>query len=209
MIWRVEKADFVEELARILAKIQALKFGVFTLASGKMSSYYVDLRLIPSYPLVFKKIVNMYSRMIIEEIALSNFDIVCGVPTSGLVFASAVALSLEKPLIYTRKEVKSHGTQKTIEGILKPGDRVLLIDDLITTGTSLLAAKDDVISEGGEIKDAVVLVDRQEGGLENMMKAGVKSHNIAGITDLANALHNNNVINKEEYLSVLEQIGME
>ena len=208
MSWKVKKADFVEELARILAKIQALKFGVFTLASGKMSSYYVDLRLIPSYPLVFKKIVNMYSRMIIEEVELSNFDIICGVPTSGLVFASAVAISLEKPLIYTRKEMKPHGTQKTIEGILKSGDRVLLVDDLVTTGTSLLAAKEDIISEGGKINDSVVLVDRQEGGPENMIKAGIKSHHIAGITDLANVLHNNNVISKEEYRSVLEQIGV-
>jgi orotate phosphoribosyltransferase len=207
MSWDEEKSHLVKDLARSLVKTQALKFGVFTLTSGKMSSYYIDLRLVPSYPSIFKKIVNMFSRVIVEEVGLSNFDLICGIPTSGLVFASAVAFSLEKPLIYVRKEARGHGTQKNVEGLLKPGQRVLLIDDLITTGSSLVTAKEAVTSEGGEISDTVVLVDREEGGIQKLKELGINVRYVSKVTELAKELYQNNVITDEEYNAVLKQVG--
>jgi len=208
MSWDKEKSHLVKDLARSLVKTQALKFGVFTLTSGKMSSYYIDLRLVPSYPSIFKKIINMFSRVIVEEVGLSNFDLICGIPTSGLVFASAVAFSLEKPLIYVRKEARGHGTQKNVEGLLKPGQRVLLIDDLITTGSSLVTAKEAVTSEGGEISDTVVLVDREEGGIQKLKELGINVRYVSKVTELAKELYQNNVITDEEYNAVLKQVGI-
>jgi len=196
----------VRELAKSLVKTQALKFGVFKLTSGKMSSYYIDLRLVPSYPQVFKKIVDMYRSIVVNEIGLSNFDVLCGIPTSGLVFASALAYSLEKPLIYIRKDVKAHGTQKNVEGFLKPGDRVLLVDDLITTGLSLASSAEMVLGEGGVVSDAVVLVDREEGGVENLSRSNIRVHYVARVSELAKELYENNVIGEEEYNAVLKQI---
>ncbi|MEM3403174.1 MAG: orotate phosphoribosyltransferase [Nitrososphaeria archaeon] len=207
MNWNEEKLHLVKDLARSLVKAQALKFGVFTLTSGKMSSYYIDLRLVPSYPSIFKKIISMFSRVVVEEVGLSNFDLICGIPTSGLVFASAVAFSLEKPLIYVRKEVRGHGTQKNIEGLLKPGQRVLLIDDLITTGSSLITAKEAVTLEGGEVSDAVVLVDREEGGIQKLKEFGITVHYVSKVTEIAKELYQNNVITDEEYKAVLKQVG--
>ncbi|MEM2153599.1 MAG: orotate phosphoribosyltransferase [Nitrososphaeria archaeon] len=201
-----EKTLLVKELAKSLVKTQSLKFGVFKLTSGKMSSYYIDLRLVPSYPQVFKKIIGMYSNVIVNEIGLSNFDVICGIPTSGLVFASALAYSLEKPLIYIRKDVKSHGTQKSIEGFLKPGDRVLLVDDLITTGSSLISSSEMILGEGGLIKDAVVLVDREEGGITNLKNLGITVHYVAKVSELAKNLYENNIISEEEYNAVIKQI---
>lgn len=200
------KGFLVKELAKSLVKTQALKFGVFKLTSGKMSSYYIDLRLVPSYPQVFKRIIGMYSSIIVNEVGLSNFDVICGIPTSGLVFASALAYSLEKPLIYIRKDVKSHGTQKNIEGFLKPGDRVLLVDDLITTGSSLISSSEMVLGEGGVIKDAVVLVDREEGGIANLKNISINVHYVAKVSELAKDLYENNIIGEEEYNAVLKQI---
>jgi len=208
MNWDEEKSHLIKDLARSLVKTQALKFGVFTLTSGKMSSYYIDLRLVPSYPSIFKKIINMFSRVIVEEVGLSNFDLICGIPTSGLVFASAVAFSLEKPLIYVRKEARGHGTQKNVEGLLKPGQRVLLIDDLITTGSSLVTAKEAVTSEGGEISDTVVLVDREEGGIQKLKELGINVRYVSKVTELAKELYQNNVITDEEYNAVLKQVGI-
>jgi len=196
----------IRELAKSLVKTQSLKFGVFKLTSGKMSSYYIDLRLVPSYPKVFKRIIEMYTNIIVNEIGLSNFDLLCGIPTSGLVFASAIAYYLEKPLIYIRKDVKAHGTQKNIEGVLKPGDRVLLIDDLITTGSSLMASAEIVLGEGGVINDAIVLVDREEGGIENLSKSNIRVHYVAKVSELAKELYENNIIGEEEYNAVLKQI---
>jgi len=207
MSWKPGKVSFIRELSRSLVKTQALKFGVFNLTSGKMSSYYIDLRLVPSYPQIFKKIINMYCKVIVKEIGLSKFNIICGIPTSGLVFASAIAISLEKPLIYIRKEVKPHGTQRNIEGLIRPGDNVLLVDDLITTGSSLITSKEMIAAEGCEIVDSIVLVDREEGGIENLKNAGVTVHYVAKVTELTKELFNNNIINEEEYSAVLKQIG--
>ncbi|MGQ9780658.1 MAG: orotate phosphoribosyltransferase [Nitrososphaeria archaeon] len=209
MSWQSKKSEYVKELARSLVKTQALKFGVFTLTSGKMSSYYIDLRLVPSYPSIFKRIVEMYGNVILNEVGLSGFDAICGIPTSGLVFASAIAMSLTKPLIYVRKEVKHHGTQRNIEGFVKPGDHVLLVDDLITTGTSLVSSKELITAEGCEITDAVVLVDREEGGALSLERIGVKLHFVAKVTELAKELYDNNVIGEEEYKAVLKQAGIE
>jgi len=208
MNWETEKFSFIKELARSLVKTQALKFGVFTLTSGNMSSYYIDLRLVPSYPQIFKKIIDMYCKVIVKEIGLSKFDIICSIPTSGLVFASVIAMSLEKPLIYIRKEARQHGTQRNIEGLIKPGDHVLLVDDLITTGSSLITSKEMIAAEGCEITDSIVLVDREEGGIENLKRIGVNIHYVAKVTELTKELYNNNVINEEEYSAVLKQIGI-
>ena len=199
--------SFAKELAMSLVKTQALKFGVFTLTSGKMSSYYIDLRLVPSYPKVFQKIVDMYGKVIKKEVGLSKFDVICGIPTSGLVFASAIAMSLEKPLIYVRRDARQHGTQRNIEGLIKPGDRILLIDDLVTTGSSLISSKEMIAAEGCEVMDAVVLVDREEGGIQNLKNIGVKVHYVAKVTELAKELYENNVISEEEYTAVFKQIG--
>ncbi len=207
MSWNSQRPSYVRELARSLVKTQALKFGVFTLTSGKMSSYYIDLRLVPSYPTIFKKIVGMYKDVIMNHVKLSSFDAICGIPTSGLVFATAIALSLGKPLIYVRKEAKPHGTQRNIEGFVKPGGRVLLVDDLITTGTSLITSRELIAAEGCETTDAVVLVDREEGGVQNLEKVGVKLHSVAKVTELARELYDNNIISEGEYKAVLKQIG--
>ncbi|MBS7626662.1 orotate phosphoribosyltransferase [Candidatus Bathyarchaeota archaeon] len=193
------------EFCRILIKTNALKFGVFKLTSGKLSPYYVDLRSIPSYPEAFKKIMGFYGVLVKEEVGLDNFDRISCVPTSGLLFAAVLAFQHSKPILYVRREAKTHGRERRIEGVLTPGDRVILVDDLITTGKSLVDVTQVVRGEGGIVTDAIVLLDREEGGRGNLERIGVKLHSFMRISEVANRLFNLGVIDESKYRDIIEQ----
>lgn len=197
------------EICKILNQIGALKFGTFRLTSGKMSPYYIDLRIVPSFPDAFHKTCDFNAALIREEIGLENLDRIAGIPVAGIPFASLVAYKLEKPFLYIRKGPRLHGRQKRIEGILAPGDHVLLIDDLITTGLSLRKAAKAIEAEGGVIKDAVVLLDREEGGEENLQSEGIRLHALLKISEIADMLHEIGAIDAEQLKTILEQIKKE
>jgi len=150
------------QLCQILYKIGALKFGTFRLTSGKISPYYIDLRIVPSFPDAFHKICELYVKLIKNNVGTKNFKRIAGIPTAGIPFASVVAYSLNKSFLYTRPTQRKHGRERNVEGILIPGDEVLLLDDLITSGKSLRKAASAIRAEGGVINDAVVLIDREE-----------------------------------------------
>lgn len=194
------------EVAKILNKIGAIKFGTFKLTSGKMSPYYIDLRIIPSFPDAFHRICNFHTDFIKERIGVENFDRIAGIPIGGIPFASLMAYHLRKPFVYIRKGVRLHGRQKRIEGLLTPGDRVLLIDDLITTGISLKKAAKTIQSEGGITPDAVVILDREEGGRENLDKEGIKLHALLNISEVADRLYEIGSIDRGQLKTILKQI---
>lgn len=194
------------EICKILNKIGALKFGTFKLTSGKISPYYIDLRVVPSFPDVFKKICNFYVTLIKREIGTKNFERVAGIPVAGIPFASLIAYQLQKPLLYVRKNLRLHGRQRKIEGILTPGDRVLLIDDLITTGLSLRKAAKAIAAEGGVVTDAVVLLDREEKGKDTLGKDGIKVHTLLNISEIANKLYEIGAIDDGQLQTILKQI---
>jgi orotate phosphoribosyltransferase len=202
-----EKSEAVKiEICRILNKIGALQFGTFKLTSGKISPYYIDLRIVPSFPDVLQKVCNFYTNFIRDDIGMNAFNRVAGIPVAGIPFASIIAHSLKKPFIYIRKGIRLHGRQRRIEGILSPGDRVLLIDDLITTGLSLRKAAKAIMAEGGVVTDAVVLLDREEGGREKLMKNGIKLHALLKISEVAKKLYEIEAINEEQLKTILKQI---
>ncbi len=197
------------EICKILNKIGALQFGVFKLTSGKISPYYVDLRIVPSFPDAFQEICNFYVNFIKEEIGVKNFERIAGIPVAGIPFASLIAYNLQKPFLYIRKGVRLHGRQRRIEGIIAPGDRVLLIDDLITTGLSLVEAAEAIIAEGGVVTDAAVLLDREEGGREKLGKSGIKLHALLRMSEIANKLYEIGTIDEEQLKTILKQIKKE
>lgn len=194
------------EICKILNKIGALKFGAFKLTSGKISPYYIDLRIIPSFPDAFQRVCNLQAAFIKEEIGVKSFDRIAGIPIAGIPFASLIAYKLKKPFLYIRKGVRLHGRKKRIEGILTPGDHVLLIDDLITTGLSLIEAKKAIEAEGGVTTDAVVLLDREEKGREKLDKNGIKLHALLKISEIANRLHEIGAIDEVQLKTILKQI---
>ena len=193
-------------MAKILHKIDALKFGVFKLSSGKQSPYYVDLRVVPSFPDAFRDICDFYVEYINSQVRLENFDRVAGVPLAGMPFASQIAYNLRKPFLYVRKGIRKHGRQRRVEGILVSGDRVLLIDDLITTGLNLKKAAEAIRAEGGVVTEVVALLDREEGGKAKLEKSGLKVHTLLQIREVANTLYEIGAIDEESFNTILAQI---
>jgi orotate phosphoribosyltransferase len=195
-----------ERMANILFKVDAVKFGVFKLSSGKASPYYIDLRVIPSFPDAFHKICESYGQYISNEIDVKNFDRIAAIPIAGIPFASQIAYNLNKPFIYVRKGIHLSGRERRVEGVLASGDRVLLIDDLITTGLSLKESADAVRAEGGIVTEAVVFLDREEGGRELLEKSGVKLHSVLKISEIAKTLYEMGAIDHESLKTIQKQI---
>lgn len=202
----MEKEAMKAELCRILNRIGALKFGAFKLTSGKVSPYYIDLRIVPSFPDAFRRICDLYVELIKKDIGVNNLDRIGGIPTAGIPLASLTAYHLKKPLLYIRPTDRLHGRERRVEGILLPGNRVLLMDDLITSGGSLLKAAEDVRIEGGVVSDALVLLDREEGGKENLDRDNIKLHYLLKTSEAAYKLHEIGAITEDQLDIILKQV---
>jgi len=202
----LKKEEMKNELAGILNRIGALKFGTFKLTSGEVSPYYIDLRIVPSFPDAFKRICELYLALIESVVGADGFDRIAGIPTAGIPFASITAYNLKKPFLFVRSTERQHGRGRWVEGILLPGDRVLLMDDLVTKGGSILKSAEAVRAEGGVVTDAVVLLDREENGKSNLANNGIKLHYLLTTSELARKLHDIDIITEEQLDTVLKQV---
>jgi len=200
---RIEKVE--TEFCKVLVKTGAIKFGVFTLTSGKLSPYYVDLRIVPSFPEALSKVVRIYESLVKTAVGIEEFQRIAGIPTAGVPFASILSFRLRKPFLYIRKETKTHGRERRIEGLLSPGEKTLIVDDLITTGKSTGEAIEAVRSEGGLVEDAVVLIDREEGGAKYLKKMGVSLHAFMKISQIAKELYASGVIDESKFQDMIRQ----
>ncbi len=194
------------EMAKILTNIDAVKFGLFKLSSGKVSPYYIDLRIVPSFPDAYRDICDFYAEQITAQIGLKNFDRIAGIPIAGMPFASQIAYNLKKPFLYIRKGVRTHGRERRVEGVLVSGDRVLLVDDLVTTGLTLAKAAEAVRAEGGVVTEAVAFLDREEGGKEKLETKGIKLHALLKISEIANTLYEIGALDEESLKTITKQI---
>ncbi|HUK79576.1 MAG TPA: orotate phosphoribosyltransferase [Nitrososphaerales archaeon] len=193
-------------LAEALFRIGALRFGKCTLASGRASSYYLDLRVVPSDPEAYGLAVAAYLAMI-KELGEKNYDAVAGVATAGVTISSPVAYLLKKPMVYVRKEEKGHGLGKLVEGAVRPGWRALVVDDVVTTGGSVISAVEALRKAGLVVKDALVLVDRLEGGKENLAAEGVRLGAFVDVRELVETLYGEKKVTKGDLQAVLKQMG--
>lgn len=199
-----EKAK--KQLCQVLHKIGAIEFGTFKLTSGKTSPYYIDLRIVPSFPEAFRSTCDLFVRLIRDEVGLERFQRIAGVPTAGMLFASVAAYNLKKPMLYTRKALKTHGRKRRVEGVLLPGDRVLLVDDVVTSGKSMLQAASAIRAEGGVVDDAIVLIDREEDGIRNMAEEKIQTKYFVKISEVAKMLHTSGAISNEELTAIQSQM---
>jgi len=201
-----QKEAMKAELCRVLHKIGALKFGTFKLTSGRISPYYIDLRIVPSFPDAFRKICELYTTLISITVGTKNFDRIAAIPTAGMAFAAVVAYGFRKPFLYTRPTTKTHGRERRIEGILMPGNRILIVDDLITTGKSLIQALTAIRTEGGVVNDAVVLVNREEGGKKKLASRDVALHYLLDAGEAAGKLYEVGAITEEQFETIMKQV---
>lgn len=194
------------QLSQLLYRIGALQFGTFRLTSGKMSPYYIDFRVVPSFPDAFHKICESCVEAIRGSIGISSFARVAGIPTAGIPFASVVAYNLNKPLLYARLANRAHGRERRVEGQLISGDKILLLDDLITSGKSLLKAAEAVRVEGGVINEAMVLIDREEGGKEALADSRIRLRCLLKVSEAAESLNQVGAITDVEFQTIMKQI---
>jgi orotate phosphoribosyltransferase len=200
--------EFVKEFATFLYQNGAIKFGNFKLSSGKDSPYYIDLRVVPSFPHQFRKMIKTLQNSISEKIGLDNFDYIASVPTSGLIIASALAIETVKPLIYIRQKPKDYGTENVIEGKITEGSRVLLVDDVGTTGLSLLNAIKALKASKMVVTDAFTIINRFEGARELLASENVRLYEITDIIALSSILHKAGLLDDEIFERIKKQIGL-
>lgn len=192
-------------LAEALFRIGALRFGKFTLASGKSSSYYLDLRIVPSDPVAYGLTVSAFEALA-KALGTENIDVIAGVATAGVTLSSPLAYVMKKPMLYVRSEEKGHGLGKRVEGAPRPGWKALVVDDLVTTGGSIMSAIEALRASGCVVRDAAVLVDRLEGGAQNLEAVGVKLHAFADVKELVQTLHEMKKVTKADLQAVLRQM---
>ncbi|ASE62669.1 orotate phosphoribosyltransferase [Chryseobacterium indologenes] len=175
-------------------KLGIIKFGRFTLKSGIESPFYVDLRPLASDPKILKKLANY----LLEMLPLDNFDLICGVPYAALPMATAMSLESYIPLIIKRKEAKSYGTKKLIEGIYQKGQNCLLVEDVITSGKSLLETIPEIEQEDLKVSDIVVVLDREQGGKQLLENKGYRVYTLFNISEVCDILQETGELSDEE-----------
>lgn len=185
-----------------LHKIGCIQFGQFTLASGQQSPIYIDLRRIAAYPSVLKMVGQVYAEML-EPL---QYDHVAAVPYAALTIGAAVALQTNRSLIYPRKEVKAYGTGKMVEGVYAAGDRAVIIEDLVTSGGSVLKVMEQLDAVGISVTDAAVLIDREQGGRANLAEQGCHLHAVLQLSDVLTILHAAEQISTEQLMEVREYL---
>ena len=190
----------IERLALALYSTGCVQFGNFTLHSGRQSPIYIDLRLLVSDPEALNLAAQAYSRLLRPLV----FERIAGIPYAALPIATAVSMVVGKPMIYPRKEVKSYGTGRSVEGYYKVGDRVVVLDDLITNGDSKLDAIAPLTAAGLQAHDIVVLIDREQGGRDQLAERGYQLHSVMGIRTLLGILGRQGRITQEQQAQVLD-----
>ena len=196
-------AETEKRLIDDLYAIQALKFGEFKLKSGALSPFYVDLRVIISYPTILQAI----ARRILEVLTPLTFQRVAGIPYAGLPIATAVSLAGGVPMIYARKEAKDYGTKRVIEGKFAAGETVVLIDDVITDGASKFEAAEPLLQAGLVVKDFAIFLDREQGGADRLREKGYALHSALRISDVLAHLRDAGHLPSDQFARCVEFIA--
>jgi orotate phosphoribosyltransferase len=200
--WK-KRGKELRALAEGLIKVGALQFGTFTLPDGRDSPYYINLHGLPSYPGVYGLVVQVVEGLVTKK--TPKADALCGIPMTGLAIAAPVAVGLKKPLVYVRTSRESDN--RFVEGEVRPDWKVALVNDLATSGRSLLSAAKAVEVEGGDVRDAVVLIDRLEGAREKLSKDGVALHAVTDVMELADILFSMELITEGNLKAITKSVG--
>ena len=192
-------------LSAHLFEAGCIQFGTFTLKSGLTSPIYVDLRLLVSHPSLLRQVARAMADRAQELV----FDRIAAIPYAGLPIGVALALELNRPLIYPRREVKEHGTRRSIEGDLRPGETVLLVDDLITRGDSKLEAIAPLEAAGLNVRDVLVLIDREQGGAADLARRDYRLHAVLRLSEVLDALRQSGHITPTQHAKVLRYLKPE
>ncbi len=169
-----------ERLFALLMEMKALQFGEFVLASGQKSPFYLDLRLIISHP----DLLQLSGRLLAMHMADLSVRRMAAVPYGALPLGAVAAVTAGLPLLYTRKKVKKHGGQRQVEGHHEKGERIVMVEDLVTTGGSLLQAVGLLRAAGLKVSHAVVMTERGSQARLNLRAADIELRTVFQLTDI-------------------------
>ncbi len=189
-----------EELIKSLFEVGAVKFGQFQLKSGILSPFYLDLHVLVSHPRVLRQAAQAFAGLL----AGLSFDRIAAIPYAALPIGTAIALEMDRPLIYPRREKKGYGTGRTIEGEFKPNEVTVVIDDVITTGASKIEAIEPLLTAGLVVRDIVVLVDREQRGSADLAERGYHVNAVLKVTEMMGVLQETGKISAEQHAEVLD-----
>lgn len=188
----------VEALALDLHAAGCVRLGAFKLHSGEVSPIYVDLRLLVSSPSLLQRVAREFASVLRGL----EYDCLAAIPYAALPIGTAVSLEVGRPLVYPRKEAKSYGTRRSIEGQFSAGERAVVLDDVITTGDSKVEAIAPLLEAGLQVRDVVVLVDREQGGAQRLAELGYRLHSVLRLSTVLDALLRHGRIAADEHARV-------
>ena len=187
-----------QELILQLFDIGCLLFGEYVQASGATFSYYIDLRKIISNPQLFNQVIKAYAG-ILKNL---TFERIAGIPYGALPTATGLALELHCPMIFPRKEVKAHGTRRLIEGNFHPGEKVVVVDDILISGKSAMEGAAKLESADLKVEDIVVFIDHERGVKDRLAQNGYRAHAVLPISEITETLYEAGRITPEQYQAV-------
>ena len=191
-----------EKIAKALVEANVVQFGEFKLASGITSPIYVNLRVLPSYPdsmlIVAEELVKIVKKI--------KPDVVAGAETAGIPLSTAISLKTKIPMIYVRKRPKGYGMDQLIEGEIKQGQKVVLVDDMATNAFSKLKFINGIKQAGGIVHDVVIVLDREQGGVEALSKEKIKLHSLITLKEILMYMKDKDLIDESKYSQILDYL---
>ncbi|HMK46704.1 MAG TPA: orotate phosphoribosyltransferase [Methanocella sp.] len=167
------------ELVEMLKETGAVKFGDFTLSSGRKSSYYVDKYIFETNPLCLDAIGERITRLI-----PTGTRRLAGIEIGSIPIAAVASVKSRMPFVVVRKATKGYGTDKLVEGVWQHGEQIFVIEDVVTTAKGALGAIHTLRDAGMVVEDMICIVDREEGGSENLEKEGVRMQSLVRAGEL-------------------------
>lgn len=164
-------------IEEMLIKSGAVLFGDFTLTSGKKSNYYINIKKATTNPEILREIAKAMAQFVKNEK-------IAGIELGSVPLAVALSLETNRPYVIVRKESKTHGTKEMIEGELTPSEDVVVVEDVVTTGGSVLRAVNILRENNVNVKKIIAVVDREEGGRENIEKENLQFIPLIKVSDL-------------------------
>jgi orotate phosphoribosyltransferase len=182
----LDKAAVIQKLYAI----GAIKLGTFTLKSGAISPVYIDLRQIISYPALLQTVASM----IWDKVKHLPVELLCGVPYTALPIATCISLQENKPMVMVRKEAKSYGTKQMVEGRYQSGQSVMVIEDVVTSGSSILTTIGYLKEVGLQVSYVAAFLDREQGGREALQQNNCEFFYVVTLTEVLAELKRSGVV---------------